>query len=133
MTMIDSAAFIRGYFAAIELVLFGASDLLRDDSVPLDTTVYHQVAVSNATMACLRFIDENAEDLERYLAITNADALEAGLVFALRRFDGRNGFQGNCYGPLFRRLDAATDAMGRVEPVISEDDLICVDYQPEIT
>src|SRR5689334_24501651 len=104
MTMIDSAAFIRGYFAVVELMLFGASDLLRDDSAPLDTTVYHQVAVSNATMECLQFIDKNAEDLERYLVITGTDALEAGLDFASRRFDGRNGFQANGNGPLFRRL-----------------------------
>ena len=27
MTMIDSAAFIRGYFAAVEFVLFGASEV----------------------------------------------------------------------------------------------------------
>jgi hypothetical protein len=134
MTMIDSAAFIRGYFAAVELVLFGASDLLRDDNVPLDTAVYHQVAVSNATMDCLRFIDDNAENLEHYLVITNEDALKAGLYFALKRFDSRNsGFQDAGDGPLFKRLDDAAEAMGRVEPVISDDDLICFDYQPEIT
>jgi len=50
MIVNDSAAFIRGYFAAVELRLFGASDLLHDDNAPLDTTVYHQVAVSNATV-----------------------------------------------------------------------------------
>ena len=132
--MIDSAAFIRGYFAAVELVLFGASDLLRDDSAPLDTTGYHQVAVSNARMDCLQFIDKNAEDLERYLVITNEDALEAGLYFALKRFDSRNsGFQDAGDGPLFKRLDDAAEAMGRVEPVCSEDALICFDYQPKIT
>ena len=133
MTMIDSAAFIRGYFAAVELRLFGASNLLQDDSAPLDTTVYNQIAVSNATFDCLRFIDENAEDLRLYYVITNSDALEAGLDFASRRFDGRHGFQANGDGPLFRRLDDATNAMGRVEPVISEDALICFDYQPKIT
>ena len=80
--MNDSAGFIRGYFAAVELRLFGASDLLHDDNAPLDTTVYHQVAVSNATMDCLRFIEENAEDLACYLEITGMDSEGAGLDHA---------------------------------------------------
>jgi hypothetical protein len=84
-------------------------------------------------MDCLRFVEENAEDLERYFEITGTDSDDAGLDFAFRRFSGRNGFQDNGVGPVFKRLDDATDAMGRVEPVYGKDDLICFAYPPEIT
>ena len=84
-------------------------------------------------MDCLKFVEENVEDLERYFEITGTVSEDAGLDFAFRRFDGCNGFQANGDGPLFRRLDDATNAMGRVEPVISEDAPICFDYQPKIT
>ena len=82
--MNDSAGFIRGYFTAVELRLFGASDLLHDDNAPLDTTVYHQVAVSNATLDCLRFIEENAEDLRLSGAREEYEGWRQAFVFSFR-------------------------------------------------